>query len=754
MIDNVTAANKMRQASRLVTIWSPWWGRYLGQVDFAYGNYPGKRITGMSSMVFIVDNNFLAGADLMEIAVALEFALQQSSRNMDGRATTMIARHPGVDHDLVGLAQALEINSDINDKFSQLDKTRWSMLVSRSIDKDHQDFFDVSTPPELPEGSWTSEKMGFEPGLRAEKYLTMLIDMNNQMESDHLDHKSQKHDNDDESSTENQKEDSQSATDDDGSSQDISGKEESHESSDKDEVNRSESEIPSENKGQDQRQEDTVTPAVPDMGTDDDSGSGESAEGNSDDLQQPGEGESRDQSGGSASGTGDEGITSHSEALGESNHTQGHSGSINPSEGHTEPIPSTSQGDEPSSPDSPDKDDDQSHESSPDGAFNTEDDHQSDDAPPSYETMESPSHQSGDSDSDVNDTGSAQTEKSYDRGGGNPSQSGTSQGEESSDTTDSSGDLARGEDESADDIPGDDGDGDGETSDRHADRFESLAEKSRRESNDSGLHQMTIPERPEDTELTGVNQFDKDEIMKELAEDIQDFEQRMPWGAPSAGDDFIQFSGKKLRKPGGAWKKALVGILEPVMSRARMSGISDMSYAARNPNQLKDAPIMMGFISYPPDVTVLIDSSPSMLRDKEKVMSQFVGVLKTFFIRYAQPITVAVGDSNVRYAENSLTPYGRIMREVGKTHRGSSMTFGETVERIAKKGVKYKNRNFDKPDIFIILTDCAFDWPWKDRGAPPASCGNIIVISTEPYEKAEQVLPRWVKNRKNFIYIS
>ena len=50
------------------------------------------------------------------------------------------------------------------------------------------------------------------------------------------------------------------------------------------------------------------------------------------------------------------------------------------------------------------------------------------------------------------------------------------------------------------------------------------------------------------------------------------------------------------------------------VSRAQMAGQSDLSYAKQNPNQQPDMPIMMGFVTYPPEVTVLVDASPSMLR--------------------------------------------------------------------------------------------------------------------------------------------
>lgn len=658
MVDNIHAAQRVNQASRLVTIWSPWWGRYIGAADFTYGSHPGRRITGLSSMIFIVDNDYVATASLMDVAITLEFALQQSARNMDVRASKMVRKHPGTDKDLVGLAQALEINSDIESKFLQLDPVRWDLLVSRNVDKEYRDALDVRTPPRLPDGAWTSDGMDLPPNLRAENYLEMLIERNNDAESDYLDNQKPEEDESD-----SHDEDQEQDTPEDGQEQDIEDKEQ--------EQNQDEDE--------DQNQDPN-------------------------DIEQDSQGED------------------------------------------SEPQDQDNREDTP-----PEETDNSEEESSDDGLEDDEQDQSSE------QEQEPGSDDSSGGDSPSSD--GSQEGSTSDSEGGEPSDDTNTQGDDSKPSTgDIDGDTdepERNEGEGIDspDSGMDNTDPGDETSPTSQSRFEGIADKARQEANETGLHQMTTPDKPQDMELTGTDQHARDDIMNELAEDIDDFASKIPGGKKLAGDDFIEFTGKRLRKPEGSWKKALPRMLEPIVASAQMSGQSDMSFAKRNPNQQKGMPVMMGFVSYPPEITILIDSSHSVMRDKDKLLGEFVGVMKTMFMKYAIPITVAVGDSDMRYAEQSLTPYRRVMREVSKTHKASSAEFGDSIYNIARKGVKLKGRTFPKPDIFIILTDCAFEWPWKDRSGAPNNCGNIIVISTEPYEKAKYALPPWVKDRKNFIHI-
>ena len=82
-----------------------------------------------------------------------------------------------------------------------------------------------------------------------------------------------------------------------------------------------------------------------------------------------------------------------------------------------------------------------------------------------------------------------------------------------------------------------------------------------------------------------------------------------------------------------------------------------------------------------------------------------------------------------------------------------SLTFPNVIERAAKKGIIKGNSRFPKPDILVILTDCEFVWPWLESGKLPYSCATIIIVSVVEYDEVKCILPRWVKNKKNFISI-
>ena len=194
-MSNVSASHIISNASRVVSIWSPWWVNYINKVEFIYYDTNPSGITGLSSMIFIVGKDFLSQNNIMDIAIRLEFALQQSIRNMDNRYDFMRSKYPLIDDSLIGLAQSLEINSDMEDKFSVFTQSEWDLLVSRKVDKSYIDSLDIRKPPRLKKGSWTSYDFDFPPLLRAEKYLDLLVELENNREQEWLDNQEEKNDN-------------------------------------------------------------------------------------------------------------------------------------------------------------------------------------------------------------------------------------------------------------------------------------------------------------------------------------------------------------------------------------------------------------------------------------------------------------------------------------------------------------------------------------------------------------------------------
>ena len=135
-----------------------------------------------------------------------------------------------------------------------------------------------------------------------------------------------------------------------------------------------------------------------------------------------------------------------------------------------------------------------------------------------------------------------------------------------------------------------------------------------------------------------------------------------------------------------------------------MSGTADLSYAKQNPNQQPDMPIMMGFVTYPPEVTVLVDASPSMVNNKKKTISEFVGLVQKILLQYSQPVVMAAADSNIQYVSYSTSPAHNIIKNIGKTFDGSSATFGKTVQKVARKGVSFRGRHYPEPVSYTHLT--------------------------------------------------
>ena len=187
IMNSVTASHIITKASRVVSIWSPWWVNYINKIEFIYYENNPSGITGLSSMIFIVGKDFLAKNNIMDIAIRLEFALQQSIRSMDTRYDFMRSKYPLIDDSLIGLAQSLEINSDMDDKFSAFTQSEWELLVSRKVDKSYIESLDIAKPPRLKKGSWTSYDFDFPPLLRAEKYLDLLVELENNREQEWLD---------------------------------------------------------------------------------------------------------------------------------------------------------------------------------------------------------------------------------------------------------------------------------------------------------------------------------------------------------------------------------------------------------------------------------------------------------------------------------------------------------------------------------------------------------------------------------------
>lgn len=724
-MNRLMAAQKISKASHIVTAWSPWWHKYLSSADFVYVNDSSMRITGLSSMIFYVDMEFLESHSLMEVAVALEFSLQQSLREMDVRARSMKKMYPYADSSLVGLAQSLEINSDIVSKLSTIDAPQWSRLVATKIDRTFVHPSQVEDIPRIPKESWTPEKLGVPDGLTAEKYLKILVDKEREREQEWLDKNDQENNYDDSTDTEENTPNSSTDSDTDvleGNTQDRYSDGLHGDSVEPEGMSSDESQEHSEKDTQEESLNDPHneqgTHKEESVGSEDNVSDGTTDESSHihEDIMPQGDNQHGDDSlSGDSSVPAEDTEESAGEVSHESRGTNDENSSGYTLEDFTEMI------------DNQDTD-------SVMAAQQEHHDWEENNLDTSAEKHNDDSERSADNSEDSFDNTNGGVDDSYS----------------------DSGDDHGSHDES---LSSENNSGDNSSQDSYSSQssgsYTSLINEIRNHSGDDALNELSTPQLPHDDSIIGLDFNEQDDLRKEIAQDIKEHQLSIPTtGGVSSGDDFIEWAGKKLYKPTVSWRKVLPRMVNAVVSRASMAGTSDMSYSKQNPNQQEGMPLMMGFITYPPEVSILIDASPSMLKYKESAIGEFMELMQSLLMKYSQPVSVAVADSGIKYAISTMNPTSKIMKNIGVTYRGSSADFGSTLERIAKKGINFKGRKMPQPDVLIVFTDCLFHWPLPRSGKLPYSYANIIVVSTREFDEVEEYLPKWVKKNKNFVYIN
>lgn len=707
-----SVAHKVRQATRLVRIWSPWWNEYLARCDFSYvSTNDVPSIQGLSNLVMVANTDFVVSHDIMDVAVALEFSLQQSLRSMDSRAAQYLRDHPNTREDVIAVCQAMEINSDMAKKFDSVTEQQWKRIAEASVDSTYSEVFDTDNPPRLPQGSILPEHFGFPDGLTAEKYIVMLEEKNRQEEEDFLN----------QDTDENSSEDSSDSSDSDsGEDSDCQ-----QDSSDGDSHSHQESPGDTQTGGNNAPQSSTSNEHQEDLEgyQDDQPGSQDDSEQQVQDSMPPQQESSEDAP---------EGDTKDSSP--QASQTGSGDGSRETPQGEGKTPQSASSGSSGAS---------GSHDVATSNdltgvAHRLAEKHDTVDT----DRPQSKQHQA------VGDSDSEKVENPWDNMDRIPSGDTAPQPQ---------GNIGNDDHMSATEAALADAMDDSPVS--HEDDNKRLDEKYQhlldRLPPSTAQHNLSIPSFSHQGSASGVNKDDKKVLDKKIAQDIKEYSDNIPTtGGFSTGEDFLAWSQEVLRPSVVSWQKVFRRILGTYISRAHMSGTSDLSYAKQNPNQQPNMPIMMGFITYPPEVTVLIDASPSMVRDKKDAMSEFVGLTEKVLLQYSQPITVAAADSNIQYVTHSTSPARNTMNNIGKTFSGSSAQFGETVKQVARKGVRFRGRHYPKPDILVIFTDCLFPWPLENNAKLPLSYATVIVASTRPYDEVERFLPKWVKKNRNFVYIN
>lgn len=744
MITPSAAAHKVSRAQNLVVVWSPWWHVYLTKCDFTYVYDDSLSIMGSSSLVMTVGLEFIQSHNLMDIAIALEFALQQSLRFMDSRAQRYEEDHPAVRRDIIGLGQSLEINDDINKKFSSVSEYQWIDIASKVIDKSYLASYDATNPPHLPEGWLIPEDFGFDSGLTAEKYIQMIIDKNEREEEEHLNH-NEEDDNQDESSN----------AQDENNNQQQDGDEESFSPPVGGESGEGKAGDSGRNTGSSQGENTPSDSSTPEQGDETSSHNNKEEENSSHDSSYS---DDKNSSHGDAENSSDKNSFMQqppSPFRGDYSHDEHHASPANTDSDMSTPPPVNTQPHRIDNPQQQENGTDKENHSSGEKEDDLSSIEQS--ISQSYDDMHSDIPQrekSSPQSQSLNKEESEEVENPWEGKEGKPSGQ-TSPQSSSSPDLNQQDDMTGIEAHLADEMDVSTPQGTQEDHDELQKEYQHLMDRAKDSVGESGEHNFDIPQHRQDTSAVGISAEERSELDKELAESIQEHNDSLPKnGGFTAGDSFIAWSNEKLRKPVVPWQKVLRKLVTLSVSRAQMAGQSDLSYAKQNPNQQPDMPIMMGFVTYPPEVTVLVDASPSMLRRKKKTISEFAGVVQKILIQYSQPVVMAAADNSIKYVAYSTSPAHSIVKNIGKTFDGSSAKFGDTVARVAKKGVKFRGRNYPSPDVLILFTDCLFHWPLAENARLPLSYATVIVASTEPYEDVKDYLPHWVKEKKNFVHIS
>lgn len=721
-MDNHKIEKKYSSAVKMLTLWSPWWLNYLSKTKRYYIPNSSQEFQGTSQMLLFAGEDFMLDKTPIEIAISLEYGLQQAVREVDRRARMSLLTNTNLDSEIVALAHSMEIFSDMEEKFNSISDSSWEGLVANNIHEDYIDFYDAKNRPYVPANAITCHDFNFEPGLSAESYIKLLAQLDRDQEQEWInaqdsklkrgedyedvenddknsERKSGESDNKSKKGTSGQKKESgfdyeddnytpQSNSEDDDDSTVQDNTQNSH-----DENQTVDQDTSAENSSQDNTpsEDNEVGDASPDNmnNTNEDS---------------PHEGEYKNN---------DENNKLNNSASKEvgSDTSQENRSNDNSSEDESEEV-------------NQDISDTESDEYNPNNS-NTEDKYEKGIEQQQGNTNYSPETGGHGADGISMDDNQFGQEKNLD------------DIEEKNDFNDFDDLLNPTEDSSSSQV--------GE------EKYVPLSRRIDYQAREQNTVSASLPEKPD--EAQGLTNSEVEEATNALAEDVMEYEKnpQIPTLHVSSGS-FTSWADIKTHKSKQSWKKLLPRILTSVSGKSAAAGLGDLSFSKRNPNQTDDMPLMMGFITYPPNVTILIDASPSMQMHSKKTMSEFTALVGKFFARYGEPITVVAADSGIKDAFSAVSINANAKRAIKKTYHGSSANFGDTVEQILKKGASFRGRNFPKPDILVILTDCEFLWPMMEKSKLPGKYADVIVVSTNEYDSIKDILPKWVKEGKNFVY--
>ena len=169
------------------------------------------------------------------------------------------------------------------------------------------------------------------------------------------------------------------------------------------------------------------------------------------------------------------------------------------------------------------------------------------------------------------------------------------------------------------------------------------------------------------------------------------------------------------------WKQALRVLLRSAV--ARVAGAVDYTYSRPSRRSPKDV-ILPSLYAPSPEVAVVLDSSGSMDDDLvAQALGQIGAISQACGGRY---VTVHVCDTCVHYTKRTRNP-----AEIKVTQRGGTNMC---------EGIRYAiEQGKPKPNVVVVLTDCATPWPDKAPNIP------IIVGAVSSHGSYRAAVPKWAK---------
>lgn len=183
---------------------------------------------------------------------------------------------------------------------------------------------------------------------------------------------------------------------------------------------------------------------------------------------------------------------------------------------------------------------------------------------------------------------------------------------------------------------------------------------------------------------------------------------------------------------------------------AAVKGQSDLTYAARNPNQPMFGPILRGQQAFAPNVYFVLDVSYSMIPYIKRYMGVFQDIAMGVLSKFNTSVTWVTVDTAIQQVGTDFTMTEDMVEKWGMMGFGGT-DIGSVLEEIIETGITWENKVYPKSDVIFFATDCEFAWPWRESDYKPFP-SEIVVASPHKIAKSKRFgLPKWFIDGQNFV---